>query len=108
MRYLQERQYQIVEQNYRTRYGEVDLIAVTGKTLVVIEVKAWDAYGEDQLEFSIGTRKIRSIIRTTRDFMKHRREYADYRVRFDVIFLQPDSGDIRHLEHAFTEMGEQW
>ena len=37
---LSESGYQIVERNFRTRYGEVDVIARDGKTLVFVEVKA--------------------------------------------------------------------
>ena len=38
-RYLEKRGYKIVTANYRTRHGEIDLIAKDGTTLVFIEVK---------------------------------------------------------------------
>ena len=39
--------YQIITRNYRSRRGEVDLIAKDGDTLVFLEVKTWlgGAYG---------------------------------------------------------------
>ncbi len=37
--YLEKNGYEIITANYRTKYGEIDLIARDGKTLVFIEVK---------------------------------------------------------------------
>jgi putative endonuclease len=38
-RYLERDGYRVVERNYRTREGEIDLVAISGKTLVFCEVK---------------------------------------------------------------------
>jgi len=38
--HLKRRGYEIVERNYRTRYGELDIVASDGKTLVFCEVKS--------------------------------------------------------------------
>lgn len=38
-RFLEDRGYSIVEQNYRTRHGELDIIARKDGTLVIVEVK---------------------------------------------------------------------
>lgn len=47
-RYLTRRGYAIVERNYRTRRGELDLIVRRGDTLVIVEVKLrrGTAYGD--------------------------------------------------------------
>lgn len=37
--YLQEKGYHILERNFRCRYGEIDLIAEQGETLVYVEIK---------------------------------------------------------------------
>ena len=51
--HLERLGYRIVARNHRTRFGEIDLIADDGKTLVIVEVKTrrgrgrpWDALGE--------------------------------------------------------------
>ncbi len=36
LRYLSEKGYALVERNYQTRYGEIDLVVRDGKTLVLI------------------------------------------------------------------------
>jgi putative endonuclease len=44
-RYLEKKGYRIVERNYRTREGEIDLVAVRDRTLVFCEVKTLVARG---------------------------------------------------------------
>ncbi len=39
LRYLSEKGYALVERNYRTRYGEIDLVVRDGKTLAFTEVE---------------------------------------------------------------------
>jgi len=39
VRYLEKKGFQILERNYRCRFGEIDLIARDGRTLVFLEVK---------------------------------------------------------------------
>jgi putative endonuclease len=38
-RHLERRGYRVIERNYRTRYGEIDLIAVDRRAIVFCEVK---------------------------------------------------------------------
>ncbi len=40
LRYLVDKGYEVVERNYRTRYGEIDLILRGAQALVFVEVKA--------------------------------------------------------------------
>lgn len=89
--------YSVVERNYRTRYGEIDLILRAEKTLVFVEVKLRRGSGfGDPLE-SITPRKqatIRSLAERTLDFED---------ARFDVVGILETSGrcEIHHIEDAF-------
>ena len=91
----------IVEHNFHTRWGEVDIIAEDGETLVFVEVKNWTSYGPEDLENSITRKKQERIIKTAKYFLSIHREYSDMKVRFDVIFLGKQG--MRHLESAFVE-----
>jgi putative endonuclease len=44
-RHLERRGYRVVERNFRTRYGEIDLIAVDPRAIVFCEVKTRVSYG---------------------------------------------------------------
>jgi putative endonuclease len=91
----------IIARNFRTRQGEVDIIARDGETIVFAEVKAWSRVGIEELQYGISPQKQRRIIETAKYFLSVHREYNDMAIRFDVVFVG-DEG-IRHLASAFME-----
>ncbi|MDR2768280.1 MAG: YraN family protein [Treponema sp.] len=100
---IEKRGLSLVARNVRSPWGEVDLVALDGETLVFIEVKNWPIYGIADLEYSITGEKQRRIIETAKYFLRTHREYSDRPIRFDVFFLQPGK-PARHLESAFMDM----
>ena len=101
-RYLARKGYRIVERNYRTRRGELDLIARQDDTLVVVEVKLrrTTSYG-DPLD-AVTPRKQRSIRLMAEEYLSERDpNYGE--LRFDVlgILLLAGRPEITHVEDAF-------
>jgi putative endonuclease len=98
---------EIIARNIRSKYGEVDIVALERETIVFIEVKAWTLYGMEDLQYSVDIRKQRKIIKTAKYFLSENRKYSKMTVRFDVIFVKYNkvsSGyQIIHLASAFTE-----
>jgi putative endonuclease len=92
---------EIIARNFRSKYGEVDIVALSGETVVFIEVKAWSAYGIENLQYGLDLRKQRKIIKTAKYFLCENREYSRMAIRFDVVFIKNNS--ITHLASAFTE-----
>ena len=92
---------EIIARNFRSKYGEVDIIAIDNDTVVFIEVKAWSVFGQEDLQYSIDIRKQRKIIKTAKFFLLENRKYSNMSIRFDVIFVNNNS--INHLASAFTE-----
>ena len=43
--YISDRGYEVLDRNYHTRYGEIDLVARDGDDLIFVEVKATDKQG---------------------------------------------------------------
>ena len=101
--FLADLEYTILERNYRCRRGEIDIIAVSARTLVFVEVKSWDVYDVDALEYSINTAKMKRIIATSRHFIVSRPEYDDYRIRYDIILVKHGTLVAKHITGAFTE-----
>ena len=105
--HLIRRGLQIVERNYRTRWGELDIVAYDGRTLIFCEVKArrLSAPGRNPLE-SVHTRKRSKVRRMAGRWLVERtdRPYAD-NVRFDAIGVTFDGAGrlvaLEHLEGAF-------
>ena len=95
--------YAILERRYRTRYGEIDIVARAGLTLVFIEVKArtCEAYGGGGAAVTLP--KQQRIVRMAIDFLSRRR-LLDQPCRFDVVTVDFEGGipRIAVYPHAFT------
>jgi putative endonuclease len=98
--FLRAKGYEIIERNFHSRWGEVDIIALDKDTIVFTEVKMWSNFGIEELAYAITERKQRRIIETAKYFLESHRKYKSMVVRFDVIFI---GGDITHLVSAFME-----
>ena len=102
--------WEIVERNARTRFGELDIVALDGAALVFIEVKAGreDAdFGPERPILAIGPRKQRQVRRLATAWMAEGRHllprYAE--IRFDAVGVTFDRAgrvtDFEHLKGAF-------
>ncbi len=100
---LAPRGYAILERRYRTRYGEIDIIASEGRTLVFVEVKAraGDRYGGSGA--AVTPYKQQRIVRMAIDYLARRR-LLDQPCRFDVVTVDFSGGEprIEVYPHAFT------
>ena len=87
-RFLQARGLRIVARNYRTRQGEIDLVAMDGAVLVFVEVRMRASAGFGDGAESVDHRKRRRIEAAARHYlMRLGREPA---CRFDVVSLERD------------------
>ena len=100
--------WQVLARNFRTHSGEIDIIASRGDVIVFVEVKSWAVLPAEDLEHSIDRRKQQRIVRTARAFLAGKRDLADRRLRFDVIFLGKGPDDIRHIEDDFGGGIDSW
>ena len=102
LRYLRRRGYTLVERNYRTRYGELDLILRHQNTLVFVEVKTRRGVGfGDPLE-AVTARKQATIRALAERYLSERGPDLD-EVRFDVVGILAGEGGptVTHIENAF-------
>lgn len=96
--YLQKKGYKIVEQNRKTRRGEIDIIATHKKTLVFVEVRV---RGSDDLvapEETIDQRKKWRLLRNAQAYM----HYTKYKglCRIDAVCIVFDGdGKVSRLAH---------
>ena len=103
--YLAQKGYAILERQYRTPAGEIDLIARDGRTLVFIEVKTRSSARYGRPAAAVGREKQRRITRAAMWYMmSEKRQSEAPPCRFDVveIFASPEGAwKARHLENAF-------
>jgi putative endonuclease len=101
--------WEIVERNARTRYGELDIVAIDRGTLVFVEVKAGRAnsvFGPERPVLGVGPRKRLKIRRLAAAWMMERRDAPRYdEIRFDAVGVTFDRGgnvaDVEYIKAAF-------
>ena len=102
--YLIDNSYRIIERNFRTRSGEIDIIAHKDDVLVFVEVKALPSGNAEILAHELDLRKQRKIVKTANFFLLKHREYNSSKIRFDVIVIDmPNLPSVYHIQNAFTE-----
>jgi putative endonuclease len=101
--WLERSGYSILARNFRSRMGEVDIVASKGDTLIFFEVKTWEAYSAADLSRAVDERKRFRIVETSKFFLDRHREFNSMNVRYDVLLVQDGMRTIRHIESAFTE-----
>ena len=97
-RYLQNKGYRIIEQNYKNKYAEIDLIALDKKLLVFIEVrtKIGEKFGTP--EESLNRNKIKKLIRNAAAYAVQKGYIMDYRIDAICIVLNEDRG-VKRINH---------
>jgi putative endonuclease len=105
--HLIRRGFEIVERNYRNRWGELDIVAFDGSTLAFCEVKTRRVIAPDRRPLeSVHTLKRSKVRKMAGRWLIERtqRPYAE-NIRFDAIGVTFDSAgrlvSLEHLEGAF-------
>lgn len=102
MDYLKERGYKILKTNYRTRLGEIDIIAEDQQTLVFIEVKARSSKRYGDPKCAVTLKKQRKMSMVALSYLKHTHK-IQAKARFDVIAIiaGSDTPQIELVKNAF-------
>ena len=100
--FLIEKGYKILERNYRTNFGEVDIIAKDKGYYCFIEVKTRQSINYGAGSEAVVKNKQRTIARVAEHFLAAN-HLEDVDVRFDVVsvFIEDDNTDIEIIENAF-------
>jgi putative endonuclease len=108
-RFLRRLGYRIIAANVADPTGELDLIAVDGQTVVVVEVRSTGSADLERTAASVDLRKQRKITDAALRFLSRKRLLENVPVRFDVLVLSwpPTAREpvVRHIPHAFEAVG---
>jgi putative endonuclease len=100
VRYLQQQGLKLIAQNYRGRFGEIDLIMQDGTSLVFIEVRLRRNADFGGAAASIDARKQQRIIRTAQQYLAGLARIPP--CRFDVVLMDKEQDDhVQWLKNAF-------
>lgn len=101
--YLCQQGLKILERNFRTPVGEIDIIARTKKELLFVEVKTRRSTSFGLPQEAVGVRKQRQIIRAAQWYLNQEKA-GKLQPRFDVVAILCQSDEnvtIQHLPNAF-------
>lgn len=103
--YLEARGYALLARNYRTRYGEIDLVTRQENTLVFVEVKTRSSTTFGYPEEAITAQKQEHLLRACQAYLQAHPDYeCDWRI--DVIAIQRPKNEnlpeLKHFENAIT------
>jgi putative endonuclease len=99
--FLQQQGLKLVARNYRCRFGEIDLVARDGKTLVFVEVRmrASDRFGGAAASITAGKRH--KLLRTARHYLAGTTRTPA--CRFDALLVNGADNSVEWLKNAFGE-----
>ena len=102
VRHLKRRGYKILTRNYRTRVGEIDIIARDGRCLVFIEVKGRQSTRYGSAKAAVTPRKQQQVARVALWYLKET-DQMGIKARFDVVAVTQKDGDtaIEIVRNAF-------
>jgi len=102
VRYLKKQGYKIVEQNYRSKVGEIDIIAKDKKTLVFVEVKTRRSRSFGSPKWAVTPKKQKAISMTALYYLKMTNQ-TGANARFDVVSIlaQGEAPQIELVRNAF-------
>ncbi|HZL89211.1 MAG TPA: YraN family protein [Pirellulaceae bacterium] len=107
-RYLRKLGYVIVARGHRDKIGEIDLIAVDGRTVVFVEVKTRTGDLKGTPAEAVDHDKQKRLTKLALSYMK-RHDLLDCKARFDVVAVTwPEKSrtpKIEHIKDAFEAVG---
>jgi putative endonuclease len=107
--YLRRRAWTILERNYRTPVGEIDLIARRADVLSFIEVKGRRNVRKGNPLEAVSPHKVKRVCAAAAMYLAQAREKFRI-IRFDVVTVGPEKTwwgtlKVKHIEDAFRPEG---
>lgn len=100
--YLRKKKYELVCTNYKTRFGEIDLIVKNKKFICFVEVKQRNTFSIATASEFVDKTKQNKIISTAMLYLAS--NPTELQPRFDVVEVYADNNvikSVKHLENAF-------
>lgn len=86
-KYLIKNGYEILQKNFRTKFGEIDIIAKDGKKIVFVEVKTREDDKFVSPFTAVNKNKQKHIIKAGLFYLKNNKPFEKVECRFDVVSI---------------------
>ncbi len=106
---LSQKGYTILQMNFHSRFGEIDIIAKSPSHIIFTEVKTRSFLNRDLALEAVSLKKQKRILKTALHFLQQHQEYNEFMIRFDIILVfyhhATENFSIEHIEDAFSFSG---
>ena len=109
-KFLRKKGYVMLAHSFRTRHGELDLVAEKDGMIVVVEVKTRSAYDFARGIDAVSPHKIRRMKSAAMAYISEKND--DRPLRFDVVeilageFRDDPPKELIHYENVYTDFGD--
>lgn len=107
-RYLRRKGHRIIAANIRERIGEIDLLTLDGKCMVIVEVRSTEGTDLERIAASVDLAKQRRLTNAALAFIKRHRLF-NIQSRFDVVLIshppEAKKPTVQHITNAFEAVG---
>jgi len=102
VKHLRKLGYKIIEQNFKTKIGEIDIIARDKDALVFVEVKARNSFKFGNPKLAVTSKKQRKISMVALQYLKSIKK-SNVKARFDVVAVIKDKNkyNVEIIKNAF-------
>ncbi len=101
-KYLELKNYVIIDQNWRFRKWEIDLVALKDDLVVIVEVKTRSQAFSDIGDL-ISEKKEQNLLDAANAYMENMEENLECRIDLIVIQTKAHNSDVIHIEDAITQ-----
>ena len=102
-KFLKSHHYQILERNYRTRYGEIDIIAKDDDIFIFVEVKTKTSNLFGQPEEMVGSKKKAKLVKLAKAYLQEKSlssEAKNFQIDIISVMMEKDKAlRIKHIKN---------
>lgn len=96
--YLKKKGHKIIEQNYKTKYGEIDLVSQEGKELVFVEVRTRQGEDYGLPEETLKPKKLKKVLLNAQAYINTKKWQGKARIDAICIVLG-EKKTVQRLNH---------
>ena len=101
LNFLRQHNLLLVEKNYRTKMGEIDLIMFDGQQIIFVEVKLRRSTHYGFAQEQVTSSKQLKIIKTAQYFLLKHKKWQQFPARFDIVAINQKNATPEWLQGAF-------
>lgn len=99
-KFIKKEGYRVIEKNYRTKYGEIEIIGIEGDTLCFAEVKSRSRSDYGTPEQFVTKHKQKRLWKTASIYIEEKKPESE-NFRFDVVAVDLENSKTEIFKNAF-------